>query len=196
MHDDHDPIGGRYLAPAADPDLPARTGRLRDLDIGDRPDREFDDLAAEIATTTGMRYAMVNFIGAEQQYFAGLYPAAGDVPDAVSSVLNAEAIDRTMPLTEGFCPHVVDRRLALPLEDVCAYPRFAGNAVVDKLNIRSYLGAPVIDDDGVVLGTVCVVDKEAHPWTKEDVAYIKDAAARVAEIINRRARQAPGHQGS
>src|SRR5258708_23024645 len=62
-----------------------------------------------------------------------------------------------------WCPHVVARKLPMILGDVCAYPRFAGNPVVDQFGIRAYIGAPLIDMTGTVLGTVCVVDVRAAP---------------------------------
>lgn len=182
---DHDPVDTN-----ADPDLRERQRRLRELGIGEQPDREFDAVAAELAADAGTPYAMVNFIGPTRQYFAGLYPASGEVTEAVSSVLDAEKVGRTMPLDQGYCPHVVERRTALPLDDVMSYPRFAGNPVVDALDVRSYLGAPLIDDDGLVLGTVCVVAKEPQSWNRDDVARVKATAAKLVDMIkNRRARQ-------
>ena len=188
---DHDAVGQRIPSGPDDPDLRERLARLRALGIGEHPDREFDQVAADLADATGAPYAMVNFIGPTEQYFAGLFPASGEVPEAVSAVLEAEKIGRTMPLDHGYCPHVVQRKRALPLEDVMDYPRFAGNPVVDKLDIRSYLGAPLIDHDGVVLGTVCVVAKEAQTWTLEDVERVKATAARLVDLINRRGGHPP-----
>jgi PAS domain-containing protein len=88
---------------------------------------------------------------------------------------------------------VVTRRKALVLDDVFAYPRFAGNPVVDELGVRSYLGAPLIDEDGVVLGTVCAVDPSPHSgaenagWGQRGLEAIKKVASEVvAEIRSRR----------
>lgn len=86
----------------------------------------------------------------------------------------------------GFCPHVVVRRKALVLEDVCDYPRFAGNPVVDDFGVRSYLGAPLIDHTGIALGTVCVVDVEPRPWGKAGLETIKSLAAELVELLERR----------
>lgn len=194
---DSDNLGSRYLTRPRDPDLQRRLERLRALGIGDEPDREFDDVAAALATDLGTPYAMVNFLGANDQYFAGLYPASDAMAEVVAgSVLQAEAIGRSMPLDQGFCPHTVERRTALPLGNVCDYPRYMGNPVVDKLRIESYLGAPLIDEDGTVLGTVCVVDVQPHEWERSHVAFIKDAAADLVDRINRRDRQRRGRPTS
>jgi GAF domain-containing protein len=75
------------------------------------------------------------------------------------------------------------------LDDVCDYPRFAGNPVVDEIGIRSYLGAPLIDRTGVALGTVCVVDIEPRPWGRPGLETIKALAADlVAQIQAREAK--------
>jgi GAF domain-containing protein len=68
-----------------------------------------------------------------------------------------------MSLKHGFCPEVVARGTALVLPDVFAAPRFAGNAVVDLIGIRTYAGAPLIHSTGVVLGTVCFVGPQEQP---------------------------------
>ncbi|UNO43122.1 GAF domain-containing protein [Streptomyces sp. MST-110588] len=91
---------------------------------------------------------------------------------------------RVMARDHGYCPHVIVRRKALVLEDVCDYPRFAGNPVVDEIGIRSYLGAPLIDRTGTALGTVCVVDLEPRPWGREGLDTIKTMAAELVEQIH------------
>jgi GAF domain-containing protein len=80
----------------------------------------------------------------------------------------------------------VVRRKALVLEDVCDYPRFAGNPVVDAFGVRSYLGAPLLDRGGIALGTICVVDVEPRPWGRAGLETIKAMAAELAEQLERR----------
>jgi GAF domain-containing protein len=183
--------GARYLRRPQDPDLQQRWEKLRRLGIGENADREFDEVAKNLAHATGAPYAMVNFLSDRQQYFAGLYPASDVSTSAAAAILRAESVGRTMPLDHGFCPYVVERRLAYPLEDICDYPRFIGNPVIAKLNVRSYLGAPLIDPrTNTVLGTVCVVvPHEPRSWGQEGVDLIKATAADVVERINRRDEQ-------
>ena len=128
---------------------------------------------------------MVNFIDEKRQFFAGLH-----TPDARPVVVHADEtkpeLGRHLERDHGFCPHVVVRRKALVLEDVCDYPRFAGNPVVDEFGIRSYLGAPLIDRTGMVLGTVCVVDVEPRPWGRPGLETIKSSAAELVARLQRR----------
>jgi GAF domain-containing protein len=173
----------RLVAPEVDTDAELlRTQRLRAMGIADRPYPELDEIAARLREMTGASYAMVNFVIDGRQYFAGLSSTSG--PQTLST---GTAPGREMELDQGFCPHVVDRGTALPLADVCAYPRFAGNRVVDELGIRTYLGAPLKDPStGVTLGTVCVIDTEPIPWKKSDVDNIKAVAEQVTTLLKRR----------
>ncbi|HEU5126552.1 MAG TPA: GAF domain-containing protein [Glycomyces sp.] len=170
-----------------DPRAPERVRRLRELGIGDHPDPEFDDLAKELTEITGAPYAMVNFIDEDRQYFAGLAaPSADSASQALAGAEPPPDVGREMDRDHGYCPHVVVRGKALVLGDVCDYPRFAGNPVVDKIGIRSYLGAPLIDDDGNTLGTVCVVDTETHEWGRPGLDVIKGMAEKVMDRIRER----------
>lgn len=175
----------RLMMTPVDREAASRVERLRQLGIGENPDNDFDEFARQLATTTGAPYAMVNFIDENRQFFAGLY-TPGSAGSSVSPATGAVEPGRVMDRDHGYCPHVVVRRKALVLEDVCDYPRFAGNPVVDEIGIRSYLGAPLIDHDGNALGTVCVVDVEPRPWGRPGLEVIKSMAAAVMDRIHQR----------
>ncbi|MGV9976514.1 GAF domain-containing protein [Micromonospora wenchangensis] len=179
----HDGFVPAPLTPP-DPQAPQRLHRLRALGLG-RPEREFDDFARDLAATTGTPWAMVNFLDDRGQFFAGLY-TGNTTPPGVTTPAGTREPGRWMPRDQGFCPHVVHRRRALVLDDVCAYPRFAGNPVVDQLGIRTYMGAPLIDTTGVTLGTVCVVGPEPRTWGQEGLTTIKTWAATLAARIQQR----------
>lgn len=185
----YDPAG--HLLTPIDAEAPQRVRRLRELGLGTNPDPEFDEFAQNLAQTTGAPFAMVNFIDEDRQYFAGLYagPPASAAPAGSPVAADAAATadpGRVMARDHGYCPHVVVRRLPLVLDDVCDYPRFAGNPVVDKIGIRSYLGAPLIDRTGTTLGTICIVDREPRPWGRPGLELIKVRAAELIERIHRR----------
>lgn len=179
-----------HLLTPIDREAPARVRRLHELGLGDSPIPEFDAFAQDLARATGAPFAMVNFIDEDRQYFAGLYvgsqtqqrtPAAG-----MAGAGEPVEVGRIMARDHGWCPHVVVRRLPLVLDDVCDYPRFAGNPVVDKVGIRSYLGAPLIDRTGTTLGTICVVDREPRPWGRSGLELIKARAAQMMTMIHQR----------
>lgn len=183
---------GRLLLTPEDKDAPARIRRLRGLGLGERPEPVLDAFADRLAELVGAPYAMVNFIGEERQFFAGLH-VPGDTGTSGGTGADSDdvkpRVGRRLPRDHGFCPHVVVRRKALVLEDVRDYPRFAGNPVVDEFGIRSYLGAPLIDTTGMALGTVCAADLEPRPWGRAGLETIK---AMAAELVGQLAPLAPG----
>jgi GAF domain-containing protein len=189
----HDPLyepPGHLLTPV-DHDVPRRVARLRELGLGQAPDPEFDAFARDLAEAARALsgadhapFAMVNFV-TDHQFLGGLYapvPPGADPAEAVP-------LGREVPLDHGYCPHVVVRRKALVLDDVCDYPRFAGNPVVDKLGIRTYVGAPLIDRTDTTLGTICVIDNQPRPWGHPGLNLIKERAADLVRLIRRREEQ-------
>ncbi|WP_416971627.1 GAF domain-containing protein [Streptomyces sp. 4F14] len=158
---------------AHDVALDARLRLIRQLGLVPGPDPVFDEIAEEMATAARMAYAMVNLFFTEQT-FVGLHqppPGSGYV-----------TVDRTMSIEHGWCPHVVERRLALPLPNVHAHPRFSSNIVVDSVGILSYFGAPLIDPGtGIVIGTVCLIDPEAR--SVEDAVRISDITVASAATV-------------
>lgn len=163
--------------------------RLRGLGLGERSEPAFDAFADRLAEVAAAPYSMVNFIDEEQQFFAGLHTPDGGAKGAGLAAAREGGefeLGRYMARDHGFCPHVVVRRKALVLEDVCDYPRFAGNPVVDEFGVRSYLGAPLIDRTGIALGTICVVDVEPRPWGQAGLRTIKSMAAELVERLERR----------
>ncbi|MET7697335.1 MULTISPECIES: GAF domain-containing protein [unclassified Streptomyces] len=181
---------GRLLLTPEDKDAPARVRRLRGLGLGERAEPAFDAFADRLAEVAAVPYSMVNFIDEERQFFAGLHTPYGTGEGLRPVTPSADGVEygvgRHMAREYGFCPHVVVRRRALALEDVRDYPRFAGNPVVDEFGIRSYLGAPLIDGTGTVLGTVCVVDVEPRPWGRAGLETIKSSAAELVARLERR----------
>jgi GAF domain-containing protein len=172
---------GRLLLTPEDREAPARSRRLRRLGLGELPDPALDAFAGRLADVTGAPYAMVNFIGEESQFFAGLH-----TPDGGRAARGGKPeLGRRLPRDYGYCPHVVVRRKALVLEDVRDYPRFACNPLVDEYGIRSYLGAPLTDSTGMVLGTVCVADLAPRPWGKGGLETIKATAADLVVRLER-----------
>ncbi|MFI9250087.1 GAF domain-containing protein [Streptomyces sp. NPDC053069] len=178
------PVRGLLLTPE-DKEAPARVHRLRLLGLADRPDPALDAFADHLARLTGAPYAMVNFIGEDLQFFAGLCVPL--LAPFVREDGSRPQLGRVLPRDHGFCPHVVVRRKALVLEDVRDYPRFAGNPVVDEYGIRSYLGAPLIDSSGMALGTLCAADTAPRTWGREGLEAIKALAADLVVRLERSA---------
>src|SRR5262249_23194636 len=80
--------------------------------------------------------------------------------------------DRQTPLTNSFCKHVVGSREPLLVSDARRHPVFEHNPVVSELGVIAYAGIPLITSDGYALGTFCVVDREPHECTEEQIGIL------------------------
>lgn len=163
--------------PAAElTEMSIRLPRLIELRIPMNGAEVFDDVADDLAERTGFLYSMVN-IFAEEQTFIGLHNPSGP---------GHQVVGRTMSRRDGWCPKVVERKLALGLPDVHASPRFTLNRVVVAMRIRSYFGAPLIDEQtGIALGTVCVIDTERRSLrdARRLLAIVKATAGDAHDLI-------------
>jgi hypothetical protein len=170
-------------------DAAARVARQRELGMAATADSVFDQVARRAAEATGASAAMVNMVGEDGQYAVGMYgrePASGE-----ATFLGDPGRYGTMDY--GFCVHVVGRKAALTLDDVFDFSRFRGNPIVDEIGVRSYIGVPLIDDDGTVIGTVCAIDPvprseaDGTSWGNQGLQVLKAARDEVlAEIGGRK----------
>jgi GAF domain-containing protein len=168
-----------------DPDGSKRAARQAKLGMLPEADPEYDDVARQILELTGATWAGVNFVREGQhQFFPGI---AGPGTQSVNGA--DPEIGREMPGDHGYCVYVVAREKAMALNNVMDYARFAGNPVVDALGIRSYIGAPLVDDEGATVGTVWAIDDKTHQWDQTDVDAMKDVAAKVMDRIKAKAAQ-------
>lgn len=59
----------------------------------------------------------------------------------------------------SFCAHAMRETDIMVVPDATRDPRFADNPLVTgEMNLRFYAGAPLIRDDGIALGALCVID--------------------------------------
>ncbi|ACU69320.1 putative GAF sensor protein [Catenulispora acidiphila DSM 44928] len=176
------------LGQPAPSDAAARAARQRELSLSATADSVFDEVARRAAEATGATAAMVNMVGENGQYLVGLY---GKEPGSGEAAFLGDP-GRYAAMDQGFCVHVVGRKAALTLDDVFDFSRFRGNPIVDELGVRSYIGVPLIDDGGTVIGTVCAIDpaprseSDGNSWGNQGLQVLKAARDEVlAEISGR-----------
>jgi GAF domain-containing protein len=73
----------------------------------------------------------------------------------------------------------------LVCEDVTKDPRFADNPLILEKGIRFYAGAPLRTSDGVVLGSLCVIDMEPRQFSEADRDRLQAMADEVMAGLER-----------
>lgn len=174
---------GRGAAPAADSDPlrdPARLASIRRHRLLDTPRDGVFDRAAHLAMRLlDVPLAAVSIVTGAGQHLVGAAGLSGPV-----------AASRRIPATSSLCQDVVCHDTPLAITDVTCdptiEPQTANEVSHGDLRVVAYLGVPLHDADGQVLGSLCVVDHEPRAWTDDDLGALEDLASFVrAELLLR-----------
>lgn len=89
-----------------------------------------------------------------------------------------------LPRFISFCAHAVDARETLVIQDTLIDKRFANNPMVrGEPHIRFYAGQPIYSSEGIALGTLCVMDRQAREWSIHEGRILADLAKMVEKEI-------------
>ncbi|MCD2197556.1 SpoIIE family protein phosphatase [Actinomycetospora endophytica] len=90
------------------------------------------------------------------------------------------------PAREAACQLVVDSGVEVVAPDTAADPRLRDLIQIKAFGARAWLGVPVLDPDGYVLGNLCAMDVQVRDWTAAEVAAIRTLAAAANDTIGLR----------
>jgi GAF domain-containing protein len=109
------------------------------------PEQSFDDLVTLAAHICKTPMAMLSLVDEHRQWF--------------KSKVGVQV--RETPREVSICTHAIQQDDLFIVPDTWQDPRFRDNPlVVGEPRVRFYAGAPLINEDGFALGTICVVDRE------------------------------------
>ncbi|MDM0115469.1 AI-2E family transporter [Variovorax sp. J22R133] len=142
----------------------------------------FDLAAKHAADIFDVPMAMVSLIDATEQITAGSF---GNLPmaDAPSQEEEAQTGGPRLPRSVSLCGHVVADARTLVVPDLTRDLRFAGNPAVQARGMRFYAGAALRNEDGLAIGTLCILDVEAHTLSKREVHLLESMATDVMEAL-------------
>ena len=126
----------------------ARIAELRAYDILDTPrESDFDDVVSLAAAICGTPISVVNLIDEDRQWFKA------EVGLGV----------RETPLDTSICAHVILEQDFVEIGDTLADSRMADNPLcAGEQGLRFYAGALLQTENGLPLGTLCVLDYQAR----------------------------------
>ena len=96
--------------------------------------------------------------------------------------------ERETPISSSFCAHaILDPNEIFIVSDTSKDDRFFDNPLVtDKPNIRFYAGIPIVDEGGLALGTLCVIDRVPRELSGKQLRALKSLALKVKNLLRLR----------
>ncbi len=136
------------------------------------PDQEYQDIVHLASVICGVPIAVMSLVDKDRQWFKAKVG------------IDAEQTERDV----AFCAHALsqpDELLIVP--DASHDVRFFDNPLVTGgLKIAFYAGAPLRLDNGLVLGTLCVIDREPKLLTEVQKEALQALARQVMGQLERR----------
>ena len=139
------------------------------------PDATMDRLAELVARLLGAQVGLVSLVDDHRQFFPGQH----GLPDPLSSV-------RETPLEQSVCRLVVESNDIVQIDHASAEPRWTEHGSHTVLGVESYLGAPLTDGNGQVLGSLCAINVRQRAWTPADRQNLSDLAAGASSALQAR----------
>jgi GAF domain-containing protein len=128
-------------------------------------DDALDRIAHLASRVIGSEMALVSLVDKHRQFFAGQHG------------LDAPWRDTRETLSQAICRWVVATGDVVQVDDIAADDRTAGHEARTVLEVGSYLGAPLSDEGGNVLGSLCVINHHPHAWTSDERDLLVDLSA-------------------
>ena len=141
----------------------ARLEALRRTSLLDSPPEEAFDRLTRLATAVlHVPVALVSLVDSDRQFFK----SQCGLSEPLASL-------RQTPLTNSFCKHVVGSREPLVVADARRDPLFRQSVGASDVEVIAYAGVPLITSEGYALGTFCIVDRQPHDWTEEEIGILR-----------------------
>jgi len=125
----------------------------------------YDEVVRLASLLCGTPIALVSLIDEHRQWFKALHGL--DVSET--------------PREISFCGHAIAGKDVFEIPDTLLDERFFDNPLVTGMGLRFYAGAPLINDQGHALGTLCVVDQKVQTLSEAN----REALQSLAKIVVR-----------
>ncbi|MBC8137230.1 MAG: EAL domain-containing protein [Fibrella sp.] len=90
-------------------------------------------------------------------------------------------------LEESFATHAISRSDLVVIPDLRSHEQFADNLyVVGAPNLRFYAGVPLIAESGHPIGSLCVLDEKARPFSEKQITGLRMLARQAMVLMEQR----------
>ncbi|KAA9008767.1 histidine kinase dimerization/phosphoacceptor domain -containing protein [Histidinibacterium aquaticum] len=135
------------------------------------PEAEFDEITNFVAKACDVPISVINFIDAERQWFKS------------ETGLGV----RSTPIDTSICAHIILEEDFVEIEDTLRDPRLADNPLcIDDDGLRFYAGALLKTEDGLPIGTLCILDRRPRKLTEFQKELIQVMSHQVMARLNLR----------
>ncbi|MEJ1221747.1 sensor histidine kinase [Sediminicola sp. 1XM1-17] len=133
---------------------------------------DYDNITAIAASICGTEISLISLIDDERQWFKSSFGVnLTETPREIS-----------------FCAHAInDQENVFIVQDARKDERFHDNPLVTgDTNLTFYAGIPLISDNGLPLGTLCVMDHKPKLLSQSQVKSLRALGSQVMNILNLR----------
>ena len=133
------------------------------------PEQGYDDVTELASYICGTPISLVSFVDEDRQWFKSERGFG----------------TKETPRSFSFCANTIADRQTLVVEDATVDPRFRDHPLVTgDARVRFYAGAPIIEKNGHVLGTVCVIDTQPHVLSATQISALEALARQVVSLLD------------
>ncbi len=156
------------------PPIPAnedkRLDSIKKLDIiGSLPDETYDSITQLASAICDTPIALITILGEDMNWFKS--KVGVDITESERKY--------------SFCGHaILEPQSLFEIPDTLQDIRFMDNPLViaEENGVRFYAGVPILDDQGLPLGTLCVLDSKTHQLSESQKTSLK-ALAKQVEVL-------------
>ncbi|WP_140485650.1 GAF domain-containing sensor histidine kinase [Flavobacterium sp. GSA192] len=150
--------------------------RLKDLDsyaiIDTLPEDEYDELTYLASQICGTPISLISLLDNKRQWFKSHYGT--DVMETSKEI--------------AFCAHaILNPDEVFIVQDARNDHRFYDNPlVIEEPNVVFYAGAPLVSQNGLPLGTLCVIDNKPNELSENQIKSLKALSNQAMKLLELR----------